>query len=282
MDNRRFTYKLHPTTIVLRSQQINLLESQQQHQDEDEQQQIDETQQQLLKKDSNSLIPQFSIPAQIFTPQSDNLLGNRSSLVLPKNPTLLPHSHQQQQQSNLAREIEQHIQQSTQQQQSAFTGPFLLYRNPDWNTLKTLKYAFICSVIIDCILLAYLYLATTYVRALTNFKIELPAFGIIIESTENIRIVRKIFSPLVLTAAYSINALGLIGFLKKKLRLLSYFIALGFAWLIIEIIVIIFSSFLGAIALVEILRLGWFALVLWIAMKARTTMSVNWYLTSQF
>lgn len=293
---RRFVYKLHPTTVVLRSQQLNLIESQQQQQQPSQQEQIEENTGAyhvqetaddafLSKKDNNSLIPQYSIPSQILTPKRDTIIASRTSLLHPQHPTLLPHSHhqqQQQQQSNFAREIEQHVQQQTQQQQSAFSGPFLLYRNPDWDSLKSLRLMIMIAMTVDITLLLYTYLGVPFIPSLANFRISMPVFGIVIENTEKIGLLRKIFSPILFLLALMIDLFGIFGFWKNRLRFVTYFIALGLSWVIINTIVISVSAFLGAGALFVILRLAWFSVILWISIKARTKMQVNWYMTNQF
>jgi hypothetical protein len=300
---RRFTYKLHPTTVVLRSQQLNLIESQQQQQSEEnisgyhvqetalaaETTATEEEEAFLSKKDNRSLIPQYSIPSQILTPKGDTLIASRTSLLHSEHPTLLPHSHhhhhhhqQQQQQSDLAREIEQHVQQQTQQQQSAFSGPFLLYRNPDWDSLKSLRLMIMIALAVDITLLLYTYFGVPFIPSLTNFRISMPMFGIVIENTEKIGLLRKIFSPILFLLALMIDLLGMFGFWKNRLRMVTYFIALGLSWVIINTIVVSVSTFLGAGALFVILRLVWFSLILWISTKARTKMQVNWYMTNQF
>jgi len=319
---QRFTYKLHPTTIVLRSQQLNLLESQQQaesmlHDGEEEanyshhnhqQQQsglAPNTGETIQKKDRLSLIPQYTIPAQLCMPKSDStMIGNRTVLLSSDHPTLLPHTSTLSQHTSMAhlfqhsnnsnsgenndadiqQEIEQHIHQQQQQQQNAFTGPFLLYRNADWQRLKRVKQLYFSLVLIDLLLLMYLYIGVPWIRALSNFTIEMPIFGIIInnDSGNGLKMGAKLGNLVAFLMCVAIHLIGGWAFWKRRVRLLTYFISLGLSWILIMSVVIAVSSFMGSASLIAIARLAWFAMIVYMAIKARNQMQVNWYMTNQF
>lgn len=336
-NHQRYIYKLHPTTIVLRSQQLNLLESQQQAIDEsinDEQQNtsnniiqqsttttttttstpLNEQQKTVQKKDRFSLIPQFTVPAQLCMPKSGDstiMIGNRTMLLGTDPPTILPRSSQlivPSSQSNtssssiiqllnnggvnggggeIQAEIEQHIHQQQQQQQSAFTGPFLLYRNADWTRINRLKQLYSFLVFIDVLLLVYTYLCLPWIRALLNFQVEMPIFGFILSpptttSTLYYSIDSRIGQIVALVLSLLVHGVGLYGFWRRKVRFLTLFLSIAVIWILVNSVVVVVSAHMGTASLFHTLRLVWFSAIVYLAMRARDRMQVNWYMTNQF
>jgi hypothetical protein len=224
-DKSRLVYKLHPTFVVLRSQQLNMADSM-----NPDQIQTDDM--------AHRLIPDCNVPVQIVTPDNSSELGSRHELVSRDKPTVLPHAYQQLNEEEISGEeqLRRHVETTQQQQQNLFTGPFLLFRTPeqDHKLIRRLRIAFYALAVLDIFVLMYLHFGVRYFPFLSKISI-LELFGINTSREISSSKARAVLEPIQFILVNIINAVGCLGIWRKNIRLLTVFIIATTIMLIIDL-----------------------------------------------
>jgi hypothetical protein len=237
--SNRLVYKLHPTFVVLRSQQLNMADAMNPNQDE-------------TQDIASRLVPDCNVPVQIVTPDNSTELGSRHELLSRDQPTVLPHAYQVrngEEEMSGEEQLRRHVETTQQQQQSLFTGPFLLYRTPeqDHKIIKRLRILFYIIMFIDIFVLLYLHFGARYFPFLSKLPL-LEMFGIYTKSNASTTsTARTILEPMQFCFVLILNAVGCVGVFRKDIRLLTFYIIFAMISLIIDMM-----TFVSLFAIVQI------------------------------
>jgi hypothetical protein len=235
LNPNRLVYKLHPTFVVLRSQQLNMSDAMNQNREGESNQ------------DHNTrLMPEYNIPIQIVIPDNSTELGSRQELVSRDEPTVLPHTYQQlpngEEEMSGEEQLRRHLETTQQQQQSIFTGPFLLYRTPahDHKILRRLQLLFYLFAIIDIFVLIYLHFGVFYFPFLSKIQfLEFFWINTNNEPTRKATPARLTLEIIQFCVGIILNVIGFIAARNKNIRLLTIFIVFTIIGVIIELLTFI-------------------------------------------
>ncbi|KAL0476357.1 CHRNB3 [Acrasis kona] len=266
----RHIYKLHPTFVVLRSQQLNMSDAMNPREDGAQNESVE-----------SRLVPNYSVPCQIITPNNGTFLGTRHELLSRDQPTVLPHTYQQTQDGEEEmtgeEQLRRHVETTQQQQQSLFSGPFLLYRTPEENhkLLRRLTILFAIFAVLDIFVLIYLRFGVFYFPFLNNVR-WLDWFAIYSSdySAAKLSPSRAVVEPIMFVLNLLVNTLGCYGSYKKSIPLVTTFLVLTMLDVVIGMMVFV--------SLFQFVQIAIQIILLATASAVRSKLLYSWYTTNMY